>query len=59
MKNGSEYEASNHQNKSLLCDINLSYPLPKSFYEKPARLDWLRELFELPKGKPRPYKLDD
>ena len=31
MKNKSEYEANNHQNKPLSVDMNLSYPLPKSF----------------------------
>ncbi len=59
MKNKSEYEANNHQNKPLSVDMNLSYPLPKSFYEKPARFNWFRKLFGLAKGKPRPYKLDD
>lgn len=39
MTNDSEYQISNHQNEPLSDDMNLSYPLPKSFYEKPARFD--------------------
>ncbi len=59
MGNDSEYQINNNQNEPLSDDMNLSIPLPKSFYEKPARFDWLRKLFGLPKGKPRRCKLDD